>query len=139
MDEWKNMDALSLMAKHGALDLPGGINTSDSEIDAIANSIGPEEPEYESMSIDGDYDIPEENRTGLSHHQHRGLPPARVIDAGSDAERMVQQYMGQNGGVIIPDGTSYLDYMQNMQSDQGGEKKVIVGELERNKGKIILG
>ena len=139
MSEWKNMDALSLMAKHGALDLPGSTNTSGSEIDAIANSMGGvEEPEYESMSIDGDYDIPEENRTGLSHHQHRGLPPARVIDAGSDAERMVQQYMGQNGGIIVPDGTSYLDYMQSMQSNQG-EKKVIVGELERNKGKIILG
>jgi hypothetical protein len=135
-DEWRNIDAINLMASHGALNLPGCSKVSGSDVEAIANAMGTgqEEPEYESM--DGDYDIPEENRTALSQHQHRGLPPAQMIDANSDADRMMKQYMSQNGGIVVPDGQSYLDFMQSRE--QGGEKKVIVGELDRNKGKIII-
>jgi hypothetical protein len=59
-----------------------------------------------------------------------------MIDANSDADRMMKQYMSQNGGIVVPDGQSYLDFMQSRE--QGGEKKVIVGELDRNKGKIII-
>jgi hypothetical protein len=133
MSDWKHVDPLGLIVKRNMIGLPGQPVSNSGDVEAIANAM-----DNNHEAIDGDFDIPEEHKSNLSNFRRSGMPPAKMIQPGDEAEMMMQQYMSQNGGYIVPDGMSALEFQKKMNGDKNGDN-LLLGEVDKDDDGVICG